>query len=158
MTWNNRSFHELTAMELYDILRLRNEVFVVEQNCVYLDTDQKDKYALHIWCGSMDTPVVAYCRLLPPGLSYPQASIGRVVVHPGFRKQGFGRRLMQEAIRQSELLFQTNAIVISAQYHLSEFYQSLDFKEEGSVYLEDGIQHIQMSRIVALGKNTPTRT
>ncbi len=146
MKWILRSFQELTPKELYDILSLRNNVFVVEQNCVYQDTDHKDERSFHLWCQSTDSAVVAYCRLLPPGVSYREASVGRVVVHPDFRGNGLGRQLMQEAILQCSSLFHTHSIVISAQFHLARFYQSLGFREQGAVYLEDGIEHIEMHR------------
>ncbi|MFY7878585.1 MAG: GNAT family N-acetyltransferase [Lacibacter sp.] len=146
MKWMLRSFQELTPKELYDILSLRNSVFVVEQNCVYLDTDHKDERSFHLWCQSPDAAVVAYCRLLPPGVSYKEASVGRVVVHPDYREKGLGRQLMQEAMLQCSSLFNTDAIVISAQFHLARFYRSLGFREQGAVYLEDGIEHIEMHR------------
>ena len=143
ITWNFKSFIELTASELYDILKLRSEVFVVEQHCVYLDTDDKDQSAYH-FCGWLKGRLVAYTRILPPGISYPEASIGRVVTSPEFRKTGIGRTLMQKSIDIAFNQFNNPTIKIGAQVYLHEFYTTLGFKLSSEEYIEDGIPHIEM--------------
>ncbi|MGL4852290.1 MAG: GNAT family N-acetyltransferase [Phocaeicola sp.] len=140
-----KSFDELTAPELYEILKLRCEVFVVEQNCIYQDIDGKDPYSYHLMC-YIENKLAAYTRLLPAGLSYPEVSIGRVVVHPLYRQLKLGRKLMEKSIKSCEDLFQHSTIRIGAQHHLTKFYQSLGFIESGEPYDEDGILHIEMVR------------
>lgn len=136
-------FNELTPLELYQILKLRCEVFIVEQNCPYLDEDDKDLQAMHIM-GFYKGKLAAYTRILPPGVSYPEASIGRVVTHAEYRSAGFGKIIMQESIRLIQQHYHTQQIVISAQQYLEKFYQNLGFKTESNMYLEDDIPHIQM--------------
>lgn len=141
--WIQKTFSELTTDELYAILRLRTEVFVVEQNCVFQDMDNKDQQSHHLmgWIGD---DLVAYVRILPAGLSYTEPSIGRVVSDPHYRGQGAGRSLMEEAIKRTIALHGKQPIRIGAQLYLFKFYSSLGFKAEGDVYLEDGIEHIEM--------------
>jgi ElaA protein len=143
LNWKYNSFNELDLIELYAILQLRNEVFVVEQNCVYQDADNKDALSYHLsgWDGNT---LVAYCRILPPGISYPEASIGRVVTSPAYRNNGYGRELMKEAIIQTQAQFDCNAIKISAQFYLQKFYEQLGFIQVSETYLEDNIPHIEM--------------
>ena len=138
-----KSFHDLSAQELYSILRLRNEVFVVEQNCVFQDADNKDQVSHHLmyWNGQS---LIAYCRLLPPGLAYEEMSIGRVVSSPSARKTGAGKQLITESIDRCKQLFGGGNIRIGAQCYLINFYASFGFKEVGAIYLEDGIEHIEM--------------
>jgi len=124
-------------------MKLRNEVFVVEQDCVYQDADGKDPYSRHL-CGWDDDRLAAYCRILPPGISYAEASIGRVVTAPAYRKAGLGRELMQQAMEKTCSLFHTGTIRIGAQCYLGKFYTSLGFLTCGPEYLEDGIPHIHM--------------
>lgn len=143
LNWVYKKFEELTAAELYNILQLRNEVFVVEQNCVYQDADGKDHLSMHL-CGWDGSKLVAYTRIIPPGISYTDASIGRVVTSPAYRRTGAGRLLMQESIQLCLTGFNVTGIRIGAQVYLSDFYQSLGFKPVGSQYLEDGIPHIEM--------------
>lgn len=138
-----RPFAELRPDELYEILQLRSEVFVVEQNCVYQDMDNKDLKAWHLM-GREDGKLVVYTRLLAPGISYEQASIGRVVSSPSVRGRGLGRLLMEESIRQLYTLMGKQEIRIGAQLYLKDFYSSLGFIPDGDVYLEDGIEHITM--------------
>jgi ElaA protein len=149
--WKCKHFKDLSVYELYDILRLRNEVFVVEQNCVFQDADNKDQQSYHL-CGWL-TPsntrderemLVAYVRLVPPGLSYKEPSIGRVVTSPAYRRNGTGRLLMQQAIKECLKLFGTQNIKIGAQLYLKGFYESLMFKQCSKMYLEDDIEHIEM--------------
>jgi ElaA protein len=146
VNWECKPFDELTNHELYEILRLRSEVFVVEQNCVFLDMDNKDQHALHLM-GWMDVDLAAYVRILPPGLAYQEPSIGRVVSSPKFRRTGIGRQLMEEAIRITTQIHGNQPIRIGAQLYLKNFYGSLGFEPEGNIYLEDGIEHIEMVRV-----------
>jgi ElaA protein len=140
-----KSFNELSPTELYKILRLRNEVFVVEQNCPYQDADNKDLKCHHLMLLKNDE-LMAYARLVPPGLSFPQMSIGRVVTSPKARGTGAGRILMNTAIEQCHHFFGEGSIQIGAQAYLLKFYGSLGFKEIGEIYDEDGIPHIDMIR------------
>ena len=145
MTWLIKSFNELSTAELYAILRLRSEVFVVEQHCVYLDPDNKDLAAFHLmgWEGD---ELVAYTRILPPGISYKEASVGRVVTAQRVRRNGFGKTLMEQTIIEVNKLFPHSPIKISAQVYLLNFYSSLGFIPTSDPYLEDGIPHIEMLR------------
>lgn len=138
-------FHELTIEELYTILQLRSEVFVVEQNCAYQDMDNKDLKAYHLMCYA-NGDLAGYTRLLPHGISYEEASIGRVVISPAYRGLKLGRQLMEQSLSACGSLFGDPAIRISAQAHLEGFYQSLGFEAVGGLYDEDGIPHIQMLR------------
>lgn len=133
----------MTALEWHRVLALRSEVFVVEQNCAYQDPDGKDVVSYHILMESGEE-LVAYARLLPPGVSYPEASIGRVVSSPRVRGLGWGKALMEVAIAQTQKQFGTNEICISAQSYLLKFYQDLGFVAEGEEYLEDDIPHFKM--------------
>ncbi|MCR6721152.1 MAG: GNAT family N-acetyltransferase [Chitinophagaceae bacterium] len=143
--WRLRKFDELTTRELYVLLQLRSEVFVVEQQCVFQDMDGKDYDSIHLlgWVGDQ---LAASTRIVPPGVSYIYPSIGRVVTSPAFRGLGMGRLLMEQSIRETENLFGKQPIRIGAQLYLKEFYQSLGFEQSGEVYLEDGIEHIEMTR------------
>ncbi len=143
LNWIYKSFHLLTVEELYAIMQLRNEVFSVEQNCVYQDADDKDQASYHLagWDGKK---LAAYCRILPAGLSYDSPSIGRVVSSPAYRNSGCGRRLMQLAITKTMAQFNQPLITISAQLYLQKFYSDLGFKQISDVYAEDGIPHIKM--------------
>ena len=140
-----KPFDDLTATELYSILRLRNEVFIVEQNCVYLDTDNKDLRCHHLIL-LKNNELAAYARLVPPGLSFNEMSIGRVVSNPKYRGTGAGRVLMNLAIEKCPQLFGEGAIKIGAQAYLLNFYTSLGFVAVGEPYDEDGIPHIDMIR------------
>jgi ElaA protein len=143
ITWMCKPFNELSLNELYAILQLRNEVFVVEQNCVFQDADNKDQPSFHLM--GWDQPaLMAYTRLVPPGVSYEEPSIGRVVTSITARGSGIGRRLMQESISECRKLFGSRVIRIGAQLYLKEFYASLGFIPTGGIYPEDGIDHIQM--------------
>ncbi len=138
-----KTFSELTTKELYQILQLRSEVFVVEQNCVYQDIDGKDKKAIHI-IGVVQNKIVAYTRCFKPGDYFKEASIGRVVVKKNQRKLKRGNQIMIHSVKTIEKLFQTKTIIISAQSHLISFYNNLGFYSVGNEYLEDGIPHIEM--------------
>lgn len=145
VTWTCKYFPDLNTGELYAILRLRNEVFIVEQNCPYMDLDNKDQDCYHLM-GWKNDQLIAYTRLLPPGLAYPQTSIGRVVSSPGARRTGIGRELMKASIEQCKILFGDTPIRIGAQLYLQEFYTSFGFTACSDIYLEDGIRHIEMIR------------
>jgi ElaA protein len=138
-----KNFHELTIHELYEILQLRSEVFVVEQNCVYQDIDGKDTKAMHL-IGTMDNKIVAYARLFNKGQYFENASIGRVVVDSKHRNLNFGHDLMRNAMDAIKQHFETTKISISAQLYLKKFYESHGFTQIGDGYLEDGIPHIKM--------------
>lgn len=143
LNWVFKKFDELSSTELYSIMRLRNEVFVVEQNCVYQDADDKDEKCRHL-CGWDGENLVAYTRIIPPGVSYNVASIGRVVTSPKYRNTGAGRKLMEESINKTFSEFNCKEIKIGAQVYLTKFYQSLGFLQCSDEYLEDGIPHIEM--------------
>lgn len=149
--WVCTPFAQLSAAQWYDIVRLRELVFIVEQNCPYLDADGKDCYALHL-C-AYDTVenhrLAAYCRLLPTGVSYAEASIGRVVNDPAYRRLGLGKILMRQGIHYLFAhLGGIQPIRISAQQYLERFYESLGFITQSDPYLEDNIPHIEMLRKV----------
>ncbi|HUC82417.1 MAG TPA: GNAT family N-acetyltransferase [Flavisolibacter sp.] len=146
MTWLLKKFADLTPFELYAALQLRSEVFVVEQNCVFLDADDKDQDAYHL-LGCQQNKLVAYTRLLPAGVAYAEVSIGRVVTAPAVRRTGAGRLLMQESINKSYDLFGINPIKIGAQLYLKTFYESFGFVQTGDPYIEDGIPHIYMLKM-----------
>ncbi len=144
--WACKTFQELRVEELYSILRLRSDVFVVEQNCVFLDLDNKDQYCYHImgWDGEN---LVASTRLVPKGVSYPDYhSIGRVVNSRDFRGLGLGKDLMEYSIKKCIEHFGNGPIKIGAQLYLKKFYESLGFEQTSDVYDEDGIEHIEMIR------------
>jgi ElaA protein len=139
-----KSFSELSNIELYLLLQLRAEVFVVEQNCPYLDMDNKDQKSVHV-LGYDNGKLVACTRLVPVGVSYDlEPSIGRVVTHTSVRSLGYGKLLMEYSITEAKSRFNTSVIVIGAQCYLDKFYQNLGFVPEGEMYLEDNIPHMTM--------------
>lgn len=138
-----KSFSELSLDELYAILQLRSEVFVVEQDCVYQDMDGKDKKALHI-LGMEGQELVAYTRCFPPGVYFEEAAIGRVVVPKAFRGKDYGHQIMEASIQAIHKKYHTQAIKLSAQTYLIPFYEHHGFTTVGEGYLEDGIPHIGM--------------
>ncbi len=144
--WQCKEFSRLSSEELYHILRLRNEVFVVEQHCMYQDCDGKDLKALHL-SGYVENRLIAYARILPVGVSYTEgASLGRIVTSPSVRGKKYGKSLMKMAIQMLHDKFGQVEIIISAQAHLQKFYSDFGFISEGTIYLEDDIPHIQMRR------------
>jgi ElaA protein len=146
--WQCKSFTELTNTELYKILQLRNEVFIVEQNSPYQDCDNKDLKSHHL-AAWKDDNIVAYSRILPPGIPYASAaSIGRVVTSSSARGQDLGRQLMLKSIENLYLLFGPVSIIIGAQLYQKKFYESFSFVQHGDIYLEDGIQHITMEKFI----------
>ena len=138
-----KSFSELNTNELYQILQLRAEVFVVEQDCVYQDVDGKDQKSLHVF-GTKNNKIIAYTRIFKPGDYFKNASIGRVVVVASERKFGFGHDVMKASILAIKNYFKEDIITISAQVYLKKFYKSHGFYQVGKDYLEDGIPHIEM--------------
>ncbi|TYP99838.1 ElaA protein [Tenacibaculum adriaticum] len=138
-----KTFEELTTLELYDLLQLRSDVFVVEQDCVFLDLDGKDQQAIHV-LGKKNDKIVAYTRLFQSGDYYKESSIGRVVVKQEERKYGYGHDLMDFSIQTIKKLYNTSLIKIGAQKYLKKFYESHGFIQIGDEYLEDGIIHIYM--------------
>ncbi len=138
-----KTFEQLSLEELYFILQLRSEVFVVEQDCVYQDIDAKDQYALHI-IGKKDTKIIAYTRVFKGGDYFKEASIGRVVVSLKDRHLNYGQQIMETSIVAIKNNYDTSEIKISAQKYLENFYNNLGFKTIGDPYLEDGIPHIAM--------------
>lgn len=139
LNWRYKKFDELTNRELYAVLQLRSEVFVVEQNCVYQDIDNKDLKSFHLMAFDEDI-LAAYCRILPSGLSFKEASIGRVITKPSHRSKGIGITLIHKAIKAAA----STQIKIGAQLYLKKFYEGFGFVQTSEVYLEDGIEHIEM--------------
>jgi ElaA protein len=141
-----KAFTELNPFELYAYLQLRSEVFVVEQNCVYQDLDDKDQQSLHVFIHHHDK-LVACARIVPAALAYPEISIGRVIVAAPYRKKQLGHELMRLCVAQIHSHFGEQKIVLSAQAHLQDFYKKHNFVPEGATYLEDGIPHIHMIKL-----------
>lgn len=146
LRWTTKPFDALTLAELYALLQLRSEVFVVEQTCAFQDIDGHDQAAYHLLGYTAAGELAAYARLFAAGRSYDQASIGRVVTSPRHRGAGLGRELLRQAIGQCEALFGRQPIKIGAQQYLRAFYESFGFVAEGEGYLEDGIPHVHMVR------------
>ena len=143
MQWFLKTFNELTLDEFHSILKLRIDVFVVEQNCPYPELDNKDQLAYHFFCKN-NNEVIAYTRIFKPGNYYQEAAFGRVVVHQDFRKQKLGKQLIKKTIVESYKLFGNVPIKIGGQTYLKKFYESFGFKQVGEEYLEDGIPHVYM--------------
>ncbi|MEQ4922391.1 GNAT family N-acetyltransferase [Proteus hauseri] len=145
MNWILKTFSQLTTDELYAILALRNQVFICEQQCAYQDLDGIDQQSWHLFAKDMKTQqLMAYARLLPQGIAFPQASIGRVIVAKAYRGGGVAHQLLKEAISASFTQFKTDSVKIMAQTYLVDFYQSHGFVIDSEPYLEDNIPHIDM--------------
>lgn len=148
LSWSWQRFDGLSRDDVYDMLALRNAVFVVEQACAFLDADGSDRAAWHLLGRTVDAdgrPVLAaYLRCLDPQVAYPEPSIGRVVTSPPLRGLGLGRALMDEGIARTQHAWPGADIVINAQLRLAPFYRSLGFRAEGEPYVEDDIDHVQM--------------
>ena len=144
MNWHYKTFESLTIAEIYKILALRSEVFVVEQTCIYQDIDGKDEKAMHLFV-TENGAIVAYARLFKAGDYFEEASIGRVIVHPQYRGKEWGRQLMKKALQYMDQNHY-GSIHISAQKYLESFYKNHGFVVVSSEYLEDGIPHIGMQR------------
>ncbi len=147
MLWSVKRFEVLSPFELYAILQLRNIVFAVEQSCVYQDMDNKDQASYHLMCWQNEQ-LLAYSRILPPGIAYTEPSIGRVVTAPKARRTGMGRKLIEKSIEHLYSLYPQQNIRIGAQCYLRKFYADFGFKEQGNIYLEDGIKHIEMVKFL----------
>lgn len=140
-----KTFEQLTKLELYYLLQLRSEIFVVEQDCVYQDLDGKDEKSIHV-LGFKNEKIIAYTRIFKPGDYFEEASIGRVVVAKNERKHKYGYDIMKISIETIKTQFNTDKIKISAQCYLNKFYTNLGFKSIGETYLEDGIPHVAMMK------------
>ena len=145
LIWKVASFEQLSTAELYKILKLRSEVFVVEQNCPYLDADGTDPHAIHL-LAEKGEEIVAYWRVFGPGIKYEECSIGRVLTPRHFRQKNYGRLLMHFALQIIETRFRTSVVKISAQDYLIRFYSEFGFRDSCIKYLEDNIPHTQMLR------------
>ena len=145
--WSILHFDDLSTMQLFDILALRTEIFVVEQDCPYQEVDEKDKKAFHVMAYTKENQLIAVARILPPGISYKELSFGRVAVKMNFRGKGFGDLLNRKLIDYIESRFPNENIRISAQSHLKSFYEKHGFKQVSEEYDEDGIPHIEMLRL-----------
>ncbi|ADK15779.1 MULTISPECIES: GNAT family N-acetyltransferase [Clostridium] len=143
MNWNIKKFNQFKVEEVYKILALRNKVFIVEQECAYLDCDDKDLNSYHLF-SEENGEVVAYLRILEKGVSYDEISIGRVVVKRNYRGKGIAREMLLKAIEFIENTLKEDTIKIQAQAYLLNFYSSLGFKAVSEEYLEDNIPHIDM--------------
>jgi ElaA protein len=146
LVWEFKSFDALSKQELYAVLRLRAEVFVVEQACVFQDLDGADDRAMHL-LGQQGDQLVAYARCFASGVKFIEASIGRVIAHARVRSMGVGHALMREAIVRLQQHWGAQPIRIGAQKHLNNFYVQHGFVDTGQPYLEDGIEHIEMLRL-----------
>lgn len=144
MNWILKKFNELTIEELHDILKLRIDIFVVEQNCPYSELDGKDKLAFHLLGINNSNDIIAYTRIFRPGDYYDHAAFGRVVVHKDFRNNKLGHELIKQTISKMHELFGDIPINIGAQTYLKKFYEHHGFRQIGKDYLEDGIPHIYM--------------
>lgn len=145
MIWKIKSFEEITTSELYEIIKARVDVFVVEQNCPYPDLDGYDRQAIHLWA-EQENSVLAYCRIFKKGIKYPETSIGRVLTTEKARGKSLGKQLIQYAVETIENRFHTTEVRISAQDYLLRFYSGFGFEDTGKKYLEDNIPHTEMFR------------
>lgn len=137
-----KSFYELNIDELYEILKLRAEVFIIEQNCIYPDIDDKDKHSLHVFLKEQDE-IVAYLRVIEKGISFDEVSIGRVIAK--YRRQGLGTLVLKAGIQAAKEIYQAEKIIIEAQTYAKTFYEKQGFIQTSDEFLEDGIPHIQMT-------------
>ena len=145
-----KSFQELSTEELYQIIQLRVDVFVVEQESIYSDLDDKDQSSLHMFYKANDK-IIGYLRILPPGLAFETYAIGRVCIHEEARKSGLGRKILLDALAHLDQEIKAQKITISAQEYLIDFYKTLDFKQITPVYIEeDGIPHAEMVRVISV--------
>ncbi len=143
LRWQSYAFSELEVTELYSILALRQEVFILEQDCLYPDLDQLDQQSFHL-CAWRENELLAYARCLPPGLDYSESAIGRIVVSPRARGLKLGRLLVEKSISFNLAAWPDSDIRIGAQAHLQDFYHGLGFATDSDVYDEDGIPHVKM--------------
>lgn len=146
ITWETKHFNNLTIIEYWEILHLRTEIFVVEQNCAYQEVDEKDKASFHLFGKAENGKVIAVSRIVPKGVSYDEISIGRVAIKKEFRGKGIADEMMLATFKFIEKELGYQAIRISAQQYLTSFYGKHNFKQIGEMYLEDDIPHIEMLR------------
>lgn len=144
MQWYIKDFNGLTKTELYDIIKLRVDIFVVEQNCPYPELDNKDQLAYHCFCKDATGSVIAYCRIFKPGDYFTEAAIGRVVVSRAYRNQKLGYKLMEKALAFIKNNWQNVSVKLGGQTYLEKFYGNLGFVKVGKPYIEDGIPHVYM--------------
>ena len=144
MEWNLKQFDQLSSLEVYEILRFRNEVFIVEQKCPYQDIDDKDKYSYHLFSKDEQGKICAYLRILDKGQTFDEISIGRVIIRKDKRGAGLAKQMMLKAIEFIESVLGEHKIRIGAQAHLRDFYRGVGFIPCSAVYLEDNIPHIEM--------------
>lgn len=142
--WKLKKFNELTLDEFHDILKLRIDIFVVEQNCPYSELDNKDKFAFHFFGIDTNNKIIAYTRIFKPGDYYKEAALGRVIVSQDYRNQKLGYKLIEKTIKEMQQLFGNTPIKIGAQTYLKKFYESFGFQQINDEYTEDGIPHIYM--------------
>jgi len=145
LKWQCSAFHALTPLQLYQLLQLRTEVFVVEQACIYQDLDDLDQDAMHL-LGYIDQRLAGYARLVPPGIRYDEPAIGRIASHPAHRRQGHGRAAVKKAVEICQDIWPSEGIRISAQQRLEKFYRDFGFRTVSTPYLEDGLPHVEMIR------------
>ena len=146
MQWLVKSFDTLTSQELYEILALRSEIFIVEQNVPYQDLDGKDLDAIHIFAKDNGT-VVAAIRILKPGVSYPEASFGRVVVKESYRGKKLSSIMIQKGLELMETKWNVKQVRISAQAYLQKYYATFGFDVQSEIYIEDQLPHIEMAKL-----------
>ena len=146
MDWRWIDWAHITPDELYDALKLRQDVFISEQNCIYPDMDDKDQHSLHLLARNDTGTLTACLRIVPPGVRYVEPSIGRLVVRPSARRRGLAREMMLEAIKKCAELYPRRTVRIQAQQYLEAFYKSLGFVTVTPPYDEDGIMHVEMTR------------
>ncbi len=143
LSWQCLTFHSLTPSQLYHLLQLRSEVFVVEQACIYQDLDGLDQDAMHLM-GFQEKQLVSYARLIPPCVKYDEPAIGRITCHPSFRRNGYGRATVSKAVDICQDIWPAAGIRISAQQRLENFYREFGFRSVSAPYLEDGLPHVEM--------------
>ena len=139
-----KSFQELSLEEFHDIIALRIQIFIIEQNCPYQEVDGKDKLAHHLFFKNEMDEIIAVTRILPQGISYNEVAIGRVVVHENYRGTGLGNQLMAQSMKFVRDKYGEVPVRLSAQKHLENYYGNHGFKSTGKEYLEDGIPHVEM--------------
>jgi ElaA protein len=144
LSWKWQKFSDIAPSEVYEMLAVRQQVFVVEQECLYLDADGLDAQAWHLFGCNPLGELIAYARILPPNTRYQEPSIGRVLICKAARGRGIGHELMTQCLRKCQLHYAKQAIRISAQAYLCEFYQSFGFEPQGQPYDDGGIAHISM--------------
>ncbi|MCL2864675.1 MAG: GNAT family N-acetyltransferase [Lachnospiraceae bacterium] len=143
MEWKLKTFEELTNKELYEILKAREEIFIIEQTCIYPDIDSKDFTAYHLF-SEENGILTSYLRILPKGIRFKEISFGRVITKENYRRKGLGLELMKKALHFTNTVLKEQSVRISAQAYLLDFYGSLGFKPVSELYLEDGIDHYEM--------------